>query len=255
MKLIQLDPSTDVPNPDKVQVFDIAKMVAFWGSDKTYTCLTPLKWQEATKNLLAALLLLCETLSPVEELTHHTFAGEFEKHRKFFIHYLDLKETYRTGILLSMVNGYMHAKEAAALMIPPSNPLKRTSDSDLHLQNKVGRNLNDSPGSSQPDGKTGLRNTSSSLLCLSCCSLHIFCFVITQLAHPHLQMENCVSHQHAKVCFGQQNLYGAENNRFALTTTSQRAVKVPMMTDGFTFVVYVARTMQLCLVPHHAVRF
>ncbi|KAE9392565.1 hypothetical protein BT96DRAFT_1000207 [Gymnopus androsaceus JB14] len=149
---IHLDhPLTDVPNPNKVQVFDMAKMVALWGLDETYTCLTPLKWQEATRNLLAALLLLCETLSLVEQLTHHTFAGEFEKHRKFFIHYRDLKETYQdwysfergahhdilkgtlfdNAYYIQQVDGCMHAKEAAALMIPPLNPLKRTSDLDL----------------------------------------------------------------------------------------------------------------------------
>ncbi|KAE9398925.1 hypothetical protein BT96DRAFT_976204 [Gymnopus androsaceus JB14] len=83
-KLIRPEPTVDYPSPEKILVFDTAKMITLWGSDETYSCLSPLKWQEATTNLLAALVTLSESLLTEEMLIRFSFSGEFEKHRKLF---------------------------------------------------------------------------------------------------------------------------------------------------------------------------
>ncbi|KAG6895216.1 hypothetical protein C0993_009909 [Termitomyces sp. T159_Od127] len=45
-------------SPDKVQLLDLAKMIPIWGNDDTHSCLSPLRFLEASKNLLDALKLL-----------------------------------------------------------------------------------------------------------------------------------------------------------------------------------------------------
>ncbi|KAJ7698652.1 hypothetical protein B0H17DRAFT_1196751 [Mycena rosella] len=92
-KLMRPEPTADFPNPDKVLTFDMANMAAFWSSDKDYSCLTPLKWQESARNLESALVLLCGPLTddPAAKPTH---AGEFRKHRLFFVNYGKFEETY-----------------------------------------------------------------------------------------------------------------------------------------------------------------
>ncbi|KAE9384035.1 hypothetical protein BT96DRAFT_950849 [Gymnopus androsaceus JB14] len=141
-------------------------MITLWGSDEIHTCLSPAKWKQATKNLLTALLLLSESLSPTKQLTRHTFAEEFWKHRKFFTQYGDYEENYQHWY------SFERTAHHDILKFSPSSPLKRTSDSDLCSHTKVAQTLNNSPGSSQPDAKPGPRN-SSPPSCLTCCGPHI----------------------------------------------------------------------------------
>ncbi|KAF9056936.1 hypothetical protein BDP27DRAFT_1511087 [Rhodocollybia butyracea] len=164
-KLTRPIATTDNPSPEKILVFNMAKMITIWGSDESYSCLSPLKWQQASKNLLAALSILSDTLSPQDALTCYTFAGEFGKHRSFFINYRSFEENYTTwyefereschdilkGTLfdrnyyVQQVDGHLLTKAASAvsLLSPPSSPSKRPSDSDLCTSSKVARGSND----------------------------------------------------------------------------------------------------------------
>ncbi|KAJ7151000.1 hypothetical protein C8R46DRAFT_1043219 [Mycena filopes] len=146
-KLIRPEPSKEFPNPDKVLTLDMAKMTQLWGSDDDHTCLTPLKWQESALNLEEALILLCGALS-TDPVAAATFAGEFRKHRLFFVNGAKFEETYRIwysferearhdilrGILFDgdyyarQVDGRIHAK-AAAELYSPSRRQDRESDS------------------------------------------------------------------------------------------------------------------------------
>ncbi|KAE9385073.1 hypothetical protein BT96DRAFT_1093186 [Gymnopus androsaceus JB14] len=101
-KLIHPESLVEVPKPDKVMVFNMSKMITLWGLDELYTCLSPVKWKQATKNLLAALLLLSESLSPAKLLTRHTFAEEFRKHQKFSLNMLTMRRITNIGICLSV---------------------------------------------------------------------------------------------------------------------------------------------------------
>ncbi|KAJ7051093.1 hypothetical protein C8F01DRAFT_509030 [Mycena amicta] len=133
-KLIRPEPSKEFPNPDKVLTFDMAKMMLIWGSDEDHTCLTPLKWQECARNLEHALVLLCGVISS-DPLAAATFAGEFKKHRLFFVNYAKFEENFRIwytferearheilkGVLFNgdyyarQVDGRIHAKAALEL--------------------------------------------------------------------------------------------------------------------------------------------
>ncbi|KAJ7050755.1 hypothetical protein C8F01DRAFT_1263641 [Mycena amicta] len=133
-KLVRPEPSTEFPNPDKVLTFDMAKMMLIWGSDEDHTCLTPLKWQECARNLEHALVLLCGAISG-DPLAAAMFAGEFKKHRLFFINYAKFEENFciwytfereachkiLKGVLFDgdyyahQVDGCIHAKAALEL--------------------------------------------------------------------------------------------------------------------------------------------
>ncbi|KAJ7719289.1 hypothetical protein B0H16DRAFT_1475031 [Mycena metata] len=168
----QASPSKDFPNPDKVLTFDMAKMLQHWSSDEDYSCLSPLKWQESALNLESALVLLCGALSN-DPAAPATFAGEFRKHRLFFVNYAKFEENFRIwyaferearhdilkGILFDgdyyarQVDGRLHAK-AAMELYSPSRRQERESDP---RPPKVPRLTNDSPSSSREDRGNSFR--------------------------------------------------------------------------------------------------
>ncbi|KAJ7156730.1 hypothetical protein C8R46DRAFT_1294472 [Mycena filopes] len=90
-KVIQPD---DALNTDKVVVFDMLKMVSLsgWGSDESSACLSPLKWQQAARNLHAGLVILSEDVSA--NPTKANFGVEFGKHLAFFLAYPKFEENY-----------------------------------------------------------------------------------------------------------------------------------------------------------------
>lgn len=197
-KLIRPEASVDNPSPDKILVFDMTRMITLWGSDESSLCLSPLKWQEASTNLLSALSTLSESLSPVEMLTRFTFAGEFAKHHSFFIDYGSFEEHYNlwyaferearhdifqgtlfdNSYYVQQVDGRLRANVAVlSALSPPSSPTKRPSDTDLCSNSKVARSSNDSPGSVKleaPSTPRALRSPGSSFAatCISCAAPH-----------------------------------------------------------------------------------
>ncbi|KAG6874435.1 hypothetical protein C0992_007740, partial [Termitomyces sp. T32_za158] len=48
----------DEQSGEKVQLLDLGKMITIWGNDDSHDCLSPLRFLEASKNLLTALQLL-----------------------------------------------------------------------------------------------------------------------------------------------------------------------------------------------------
>ncbi|KAG6895286.1 hypothetical protein C0992_002148 [Termitomyces sp. T32_za158] len=82
----------DEQSGDKVQLLDLGKMINLWGNDDTNECLSPLRFLEASKNLLAALRLLCkaptesleDTAAPTNNSTN--YAIEYERHLTYFKH-------------------------------------------------------------------------------------------------------------------------------------------------------------------------
>ncbi|KAJ7700118.1 hypothetical protein B0H17DRAFT_1129096 [Mycena rosella] len=79
-------------NPKEVTVFDTAKMIKLWGNDETHECLSPLDWQQATLNFLAALISLCP---PPSNPPVNNFADEFRLHREFFMNLKNFEKDYR----------------------------------------------------------------------------------------------------------------------------------------------------------------
>ncbi|GLB41065.1 hypothetical protein LshimejAT787_0902800 [Lyophyllum shimeji] len=80
---------------EKVQLLDLPKMISIWGSDDKHTCLTPMRFKEASKNFLAALTLVSEAPSTAEDGSSvPTFASEYQKHFDFFDQLRDFEETY-----------------------------------------------------------------------------------------------------------------------------------------------------------------
>lgn len=76
---------------EKVQLLDVPKMITSWGTDDSSSCLTPLRFLEASSNLLKALYLLA---APRIDPDDTTYAIEYEKHRDFFAQLDDFEETY-----------------------------------------------------------------------------------------------------------------------------------------------------------------
>ncbi|KAG6894426.1 hypothetical protein C0992_006120, partial [Termitomyces sp. T32_za158] len=84
----------------KVQLLDLGKMITLWGNNNNYECLSPLRFLEASKNLLAALQLLCKALteswesmqSPIANSTN--YAIEYEQHLSYFKQMDDFKNTF-----------------------------------------------------------------------------------------------------------------------------------------------------------------
>ncbi|KAG6895602.1 hypothetical protein C0992_000433 [Termitomyces sp. T32_za158] len=84
---------------EKVQLLDLAKMILLWGNDDVHECLTPLRFLEASKNLLSALQLLSRPPSDLSEepqlsskSTNH--AIEYEKHLNYFQQVEDFENSY-----------------------------------------------------------------------------------------------------------------------------------------------------------------
>ncbi|KAG6881679.1 hypothetical protein C0992_000443, partial [Termitomyces sp. T32_za158] len=75
-------------------------MVALWGNDDNHECLSPLRFLEASKNLLAALQLLCKAPTESAEPTHSptssstNYAIEYEKHLSYFKQMDDFEDTF-----------------------------------------------------------------------------------------------------------------------------------------------------------------
>ncbi|KAJ6481530.1 hypothetical protein C8R47DRAFT_1218305 [Mycena vitilis] len=173
-KLIRPEVTAEVPSPEKVLVFDMQKMLllANWGSDEFSTCLSPLKWQQSSLNMEAALTILSETVT--NNPNKETFATQFSLHRRFFTNYPKFEENYgdwynfereaRHEILQGylfdadyyarQVDGRLHAKHALALQNLDSPSRKRTWDREVDASSrppKVPRQGNDSPSSFRGD--------------------------------------------------------------------------------------------------------
>ncbi|KAJ7354506.1 hypothetical protein DFH08DRAFT_804406 [Mycena albidolilacea] len=138
----------DALNTEKVVVFDMLKMPG-WGSDKSSTCLSPLKWQQAAKNLHVGLVTLSEDVST--NPTKANFGAEFGKHQGFFLVYPKFEENYvdwydferearheiLQGFLFNgdyyscQVDGRLYAKQAVALHHTTSYNLKCSWEHNL----------------------------------------------------------------------------------------------------------------------------
>ncbi|KAG6894838.1 hypothetical protein C0992_004369 [Termitomyces sp. T32_za158] len=85
---------------EKVQLLDLGKMITLWGNDDVYECLSPLRFLEASKNLLAALQLLCkpptESTDPLQAPTSNStnYAIEYKKHLSYFKQMNDFEDTF-----------------------------------------------------------------------------------------------------------------------------------------------------------------
>lgn len=91
--------NSDDKTTDKVLLLDIAKMIQAWGNDDTHSCLTPMRFIEASKNLWEALNLLSKkpseinpTDGPTSSSTNH--AIEYGKHLNFFQQIENFEDTY-----------------------------------------------------------------------------------------------------------------------------------------------------------------
>lgn len=76
---------------EKVPLLDYPKMVAMWGSDDNSSCLTPLRFLEASGNLYKALKLLAAPCTNPDSTTH---AIEYQKHCEFFAQLDNFEATY-----------------------------------------------------------------------------------------------------------------------------------------------------------------
>ncbi|KAG6893623.1 hypothetical protein C0992_009308 [Termitomyces sp. T32_za158] len=85
---------------EKVQLLDLGKMITLWGNDDNHECLSPLRFLEASKNLLAALQLLCKAPSEPRESTEGpttnstNYAIEYEQHLSYFKQLDDFEDTF-----------------------------------------------------------------------------------------------------------------------------------------------------------------
>ncbi|KAJ7865301.1 hypothetical protein B0H14DRAFT_3443009 [Mycena olivaceomarginata] len=174
-KVIQPD---DALNTEKVVVFDMLKMISLpgWGSDKSSTCLSPLKWQQAAKNLHVGLVTLSEDVSTSP--TKANFGAEFGKHRGFFLAYPKFEENYADwydferearheilqGFLFDgdyyscQVDGRLYAKQAVALHHATSPNLKRSWEHDLETPSRHSK----APRQSSSDSLSSFRGDNSS---------------------------------------------------------------------------------------------
>jgi hypothetical protein len=188
-KQIRPEPTQSNPNPEKVTILDLQKMSQTWGLDDHPDCMSPLEFQQFSKNFLAALGLLCPPSVPSTQ----TYAAEMEKHFKFFLG-LEEFEKYFTvwysferksrheilkGILFDInhydnnVRSLMHAWNARlAVDVPLITSTKRQNfNSDSRLA-KAARTSNSSPSSFR---------TRRSPSCVVCASAH------TVFEHPSSQ--------------------------------------------------------------------
>lgn len=161
-------------NPDKIVVFDMAKMTKRdeWGTDEHHSCLTPLAWQETISNLEAALVLLSESPSESKQASRYNYAEQMGLHRLFFVKYGRFEQNYARwydferrarheilqGVIfdrnyyVAEVDGLLRAAEAAhypgsrLLALGASTLGKRGSDSDLRGSPKAAKTIaSDSP--------------------------------------------------------------------------------------------------------------
>jgi hypothetical protein len=84
----------DDPSSEKIPLLDMPKMVSLWGSDDIHSCLTPLRYIEASANFLHALELLSITPNDSDS-TSTSYAAEFKQHRDFFLQQHDFEATYQ----------------------------------------------------------------------------------------------------------------------------------------------------------------
>jgi hypothetical protein len=84
----------DDTTSEKIPLLDMPKMVSLWGSDGHHSCLTPLRYIEASANFLQALQLLCSS-NEGQEPTSTSYALEFKQHRDFFIQQVDFESSFQ----------------------------------------------------------------------------------------------------------------------------------------------------------------
>ncbi|KAG6859756.1 hypothetical protein C0993_003507, partial [Termitomyces sp. T159_Od127] len=74
-------------------------MIPIWGNDDTHLCLSPLRFLEASNNLLKALKLLAKIPDSLDHQDSDVFtptnhAIEYEKHLNFFKQVEDFENSY-----------------------------------------------------------------------------------------------------------------------------------------------------------------
>lgn len=150
-KKLAPESSLSNPSPTKLLVFDMAKMEELWGNDSSPDCLTPLKWQQASRNLLRTLDIMSEKPANTSRPTFHS---EYKKHLDFFLNVPDFEDCYNdiypfelkarqellNGTLFDAdyyarrVDSILDAKRAAAAhLIHP----KRSADHSSSFDNRV----------------------------------------------------------------------------------------------------------------------
>lgn len=97
-KVVHLfDPDNNLT--EKIFLLDMSKIIAAWGNDNNHTCLSPLQFLEASKNLLEALRLLSKASVLVDSIGPSTsdsnnHAIEYEKHLNFFKQVKNFENSY-----------------------------------------------------------------------------------------------------------------------------------------------------------------
>ena len=90
-KMLAPEASTDNPSPHKVLIFDMAKMSEIWGDDSSASVFTPIRWQQASKNMLRTLEVMSED---AKKTSKPTFYGEYNKHLSFFLQVPDFEDSF-----------------------------------------------------------------------------------------------------------------------------------------------------------------
>jgi hypothetical protein len=185
-KLLTPEATSDNPNPHKVLVFDMTKMVDEWGDDDTSSRFTALKWLQASANLLRTL----ETMSEAAVVNKPTYHSEYKKHHGFFTNVRDFEDSFHdiyyfevearrellNGTIFDLdhyarrVDSILDAKRAAVVMLGS----KRPNSGDIDSRAAKGRRISDKPigSTSSP------RNSSDNHACLICGGAH------TMRQHP-----------------------------------------------------------------------
>ena len=161
-KMLAPEPSSDNPSPHKVLIFDMAKMSEIWGDDLSPSVFTPLRWQQASKNLLRTLNIMSED---AKKTTRPTFAGEYTKHLDFFLNVPDFEEDFvdiypferkarqelLNGTLFdapyytTRVNSIIDAKRAAILAAQALSPKRSFPDSSSDTRPSKSCRIQSSP--------------------------------------------------------------------------------------------------------------
>ncbi|KAJ6448483.1 hypothetical protein C8R45DRAFT_1115253 [Mycena sanguinolenta] len=133
------------PAPVKVTVLDMAKMIVMWDTDESHSCLSALSWIEATLNFQATL----DELSPLpSDPPFHTFAGEFRKHRTFFLKLLNFERDYP---LWYQFEREMRQQVLDSILVDETYYAMHVQiilSSHLAVQSSLGMSTSRSPGSS-----------------------------------------------------------------------------------------------------------
>jgi hypothetical protein len=108
---------------EKVQMLDMQKMITLWGNNDLLSCLSPLCYIEASKNLLKALKLVCKPVDLLSNPSSTTMAIKFKEHYEFFQNLDDFKNLftiwypYELKSQRDILSGFKFVQEHAVMKV------------------------------------------------------------------------------------------------------------------------------------------